>query len=114
MKLLANMEHRLESKCDSLRLYLLDQLDTFLPLEIEGVPTVETDAAKHNATLAARASPDVPDISREIVPITHIRATQGFDCGLPISKRSCGLDQEGWLFVSHPKVEEGSTDPSVA
>jgi hypothetical protein len=95
---LADMENRLENKCDSLRLYLLDQLDRLLPpeVDIEQMQTVEIDPAKHQCNITP--STDVP-ITRRV----HV--DKDVNCVLPISKWNGGLDEEGWLFVSRPAVE---------
>ena len=92
------MENRLESKCDSLRLYLLDHLDRLLPPETPQAQVIRNGPAK--ATPAGMMAALGND-RWEVGPIPH-RVTEALNCTLPISQKNCGLDREGWLFVSDP------------
>ena len=71
MDLLMTMESRLETKCDSLRLYLLGHLDRLLPPEIEQMQMIRVGPKA--AGIAA------PDEGWEVGPITH-RVTEAVNC----------------------------------
>jgi hypothetical protein len=74
---------------------MLDQLDKFMPpeIDIERLRMVDMFPAENLS-----------------IPIGGlVSATKDFNRTLPILRSNHGLDQEGWLFVSHPTVDFGES-----